>query len=373
MDLRSLPDVELAPLDPAVLLAKGLAIFEKELKRPIYEGDPVDGFLRGLCAFLLMAWARLELGVRQGFLASVGEGFIEHLGAFLNVKRLQPTFAKTRLRFTLQAPQVAPVIIPKRTRVASSGSTYFSTDFLAEIPPGELFVEVDATALDAGVACNGILPGQIKTVVDPLPYVVELTNLTVTSGGADKEELEAYRERIRLAPEEFSTAGPRLAYVALAKGAHQDICDASATSPSPGRVVLTVLCRGGRIPDPAGPECEAVRKKCSADMERPFTDEVVVGPPAAHAISYQVRWYLENERDAEFQAIEAALKKAVDDFDLRQRSELGLDVVPDDLISACRAAGAKRIEHPGLAFIPLERNEIANLTSTVVFGGLEGR
>jgi phage-related baseplate assembly protein len=41
---------------------------------------------------------------------------------------------------------------------------------------------------------------------------------------------EDLRQRIVLAPESFSVAGPELAYVFHARSAHPDVLDASATS-----------------------------------------------------------------------------------------------------------------------------------------------
>lgn len=42
----------------------------------------------------------------------------------------------------------------------------------------------------------------------PLPFVQSVTNTTESSGGADTETDDAYRQRIRSAPESFSVAAP---------------------------------------------------------------------------------------------------------------------------------------------------------------------
>src|SRR5690606_34861047 len=54
-----------------------------------------------------------------------------------------------------------------------------------------------------------------------------------------------FRHRIQLAPEGFSVAGPEGAYIFHALNADPDVLDASATSPTPGEVVVTVLSRSG--------------------------------------------------------------------------------------------------------------------------------
>ena len=54
-----------------------------------------------------------------------------------------------------------------------------------------------------------------------------------------------FRRRIILAPEGYSVAGPEGAYIFHALSADPDVLDASATSPTPGEVVVTVLSRTG--------------------------------------------------------------------------------------------------------------------------------
>ncbi|MRT52098.1 baseplate assembly protein, partial [Xylella fastidiosa subsp. multiplex] len=48
---------------------------------------------------------------------------------------------------------------------------------------------------------------------------------------------------IVLAPEGYSVAGPEGAYIYHAISAHADVLDVSATSPTPGDVIITVLSR----------------------------------------------------------------------------------------------------------------------------------
>lgn len=70
---------------------------------------------------------------------------------------------------------------------------------------------------------------------------------------------EAFRERIALAPEGWSTAGPRGAYEFHSRSAHADIKDVRASNAGAGVVQVAVLsqvgdgqCFGARIDNPAG-------------------------------------------------------------------------------------------------------------------------
>ena len=55
--------------------------------------------------------------------------------------------------------------------------------------------------------------------------IVKGTNITLISDGADEEEAESLRERIRQAPEKFSNAGSYGAYRYHTLSAHQSIID----------------------------------------------------------------------------------------------------------------------------------------------------
>lgn len=65
------------------------------------------------------------------------------------------------------------------------------------------------------------------------------------------ESDDDYRRRLLLQPEGESVAGPEGAYVFHALSAHPDVSDASAYSPWPAGVVVTVLGRGGQTPSAA--------------------------------------------------------------------------------------------------------------------------
>ncbi|MXP24717.1 hypothetical protein GRI39_01480 [Altererythrobacter indicus] len=57
-----------------------------------------------------------------------------------------------------------------------------------------------------------------------------------TRSAAVMEDDDNLRRRVLLAPDGYSVAGPRSAYVYHTLSAHPDVLDASATSPAPGEV-----------------------------------------------------------------------------------------------------------------------------------------
>lgn len=104
------------------------------------------------------------------------------------------------------------VYIPAGTRVTAGDGIYFATDDFAEVTAGADHIDVDCTCETVGTVGNDYIVGQIETLVDPVPYVAEVTNITKSEGGAGEETEENFRERIFLAPSSYSTAGPSDAY-----------------------------------------------------------------------------------------------------------------------------------------------------------------
>lgn len=91
------------------------------------------------------------------------------------------------------------------------------------------------TILRNGYHMERYAAGTITTLVDLIPYIESVTNLTETAGGDDGEPYteagdNRLRERIRLAPAKRSTAGPELAYIYWAMTADSSIIDVKAVS-----------------------------------------------------------------------------------------------------------------------------------------------
>ncbi|WP_459614359.1 baseplate assembly protein [Bordetella sp. 2513F-2] len=105
------------------------------------------------------------------------------------------------------------------------------------------------------------------------------------------EEDEDLRDRAQLAWEGLSTAGPRGAYEFHARSAHGLVADASAISPEPCDIVVSVLSREG---DGTASEevLSAVRAALSDEDVRPLGDRVTV--QSSQIIQYNVvaRLYL---------------------------------------------------------------------------------
>ena len=180
--------------------------------------------------------------------------------------------------------------------------------------------------------------------LDQLGAVFGVARLEITPADGDTPAVmegdEALRRRILLAPDSYSVAGPASAYIFHALAADGDVLDASATSPEPGEVVVSVLSRTGD--GTASPELLAtVDAALSADTVRPLTDSVTVQAAGLVAFDVTATLHLYAGPDAtliESAALDALLAR------LEELRRIGRDVPRSVLIAALHVAGVQRVE-----------------------------
>lgn len=158
------------------------------------------------------------------------------------------------------------------------------------------------------------------------------------------EEYDALRERIQLVYEGLTTAGPRNSYILHARNASGLVADATAESPAPAEVVVTVLSLEGD--GTAGAELlDQVDAYLSDDDRRPVADRLTVQsaeilPYRIDAVVFLVGTGPENEAIlAECNARLAAWKNP--------RRRLGVEVARSAIDAQLHVSGVARVEIPG--------------------------
>lgn len=371
MALVELPDIQFVEQDVDTVFLELVTVFQGITGRTLNRSDPEMLVMRAF-AQLFVQQRVLINQVAKGELLRYARGVIlDYLGE-PNTPRLQAEPAVTTERFTLSIPLVTPQIIPAGTRIApdgAEGTIMFATREAVTIPAGNTTVDVLIECLTPGVIGNGFLPGQLTTLIDPLPFVASVTNLTTTAGGADTEDDDSYRERIRMAPESFSTAGPEQGYIYWAKTASAAIVDVAAITEKPGEVTILPLLEGGIIPTQE--ILDAVTEKVNSRKIRPLTDKVTVQAPGVVPYDIVLTYYINRERAAESAVIQAAVIKAVESYALWQKSKLGRHINPSELISKIMNAGALRVEVVSPVYTPITDLQVAqDANINVTFGGL---
>ena len=112
---------------------------------------------------------------------------LDNLAPMVGVERMEAGKATAVVRFTLSAARTSATSIPEGTQVRTGEKQYFKTTKYAEIPAGEMSVDVEVLADEAGSGSDGIIAGEINTLVDPIPYIASAQNTSTSTGGTDTE------------------------------------------------------------------------------------------------------------------------------------------------------------------------------------------
>ncbi|MCS2172247.1 baseplate assembly protein [Scandinavium sp. TWS1a] len=201
--------------------------------------------------------------------------------------------------------------------------------------------------------------------------------LTVTPADKDAvppvaavmETDEALRLRIPAAFEGLSVAGPTAAYEFHAKSADGRVADASATSPAPAEVVLTVLSREGDGTADAD-LLAVVEKALNSESVRPVADRLTVR--GASIVNYSVRallyLYPGPESEPILEAARASLQKYI-----ASQTRLGRDIRLSAIYAALHVEGVQRVELLSpLADVVLDKTQAASCTDwSVSVGGTD--
>jgi phage-related baseplate assembly protein len=221
---------EFITTDADLIFEEIITKLEAGVSEPLYPGDERRIFGEALVPLFVAMYNAMNDAARQKMLRYARGEVLDALGERVGVERLAPTEATTVLRFALDSAITENVIIPKGTRATSDNARYFATTRTAVIEAGQLYVDVEAVSEGGGTQFNNIAVGALNVLVDLIAYVDTVSNIEVTAGGADEEDDDNLRERIRVAPSKLSTAGPVNGYRYWAMSADSSIADVRVKS-----------------------------------------------------------------------------------------------------------------------------------------------
>lgn len=319
--------------DPEAIMAEVRAQMEKMLGREIHPAQFEQLVLNIITYREVLLLERFNAGMAQMLFQFSTAPILDYIAGLVAVERLPAANAGCMVEFTLVAGH-GGVVLPMGTRVSTSDGVHiFEVVEDESIEAGRLTATVLVTAQTAGRAANGIGIGRIDTILDPYAWISSVENTTVTGGGSDVETDEALRERIRLAPSQFSTAGSRNSYIFHAMRANSSIIDVSVSSPVPGTVFIVPLCEGT--------EYEQVLRDiydvCSAEDVRPLTDTVIVAAPIEKDYDITVDIIVAN--GFEINDVQSRVQAALAEFTHSKSIRLGQSVVLSHIVEVCRVRG----------------------------------
>lgn len=369
MKLSDIPDVNFVDLDAKQIEAEVFAVYTAITGRNVEMGDPIRLFILFIVDLIIRLLNKINDTGRQNLIKHSTGTCLDGLAANAWITRIGASPATVTIKATLSAERERETVIPAGTRVSPGNNIYFATDKDLVIAAGELEGIVSATCTEIGTVGNNYIIGEIKTIVDPVPYVASMANITKSEGGAEVEEDDALRERVWEAPESLSVAGPAGAYRAKAMAVNSAIADVYPYSPSPGVVRNVVMLQNGGIP---GEEILAdVLEALNADTERPLTDYVEVVAPEVVSYDIDAKYYILS--DASAMTVQAKVAEAVNEYVAWQYGALGRDITPDKLQSLIYAIpGVKRVVITAPVHTVLREVQIAKPNSiSVTMAGSE--
>lgn len=294
---------------------------------------------------------------------------LTHLAATRGLIRKEPEYSRVKLRFSLSEVRGEAIGIPGGSRACDKNGHYFSTVEYAEIPAGSLFVDVDAEAIDSGTDSNGLTSGTINIIVDTLPYIASVTNISESKGGADTESDDSLTRRVFLSPGQYSTAGSEAAYEYHAMSFRSDIMDAKAYKSDDMEVTVHFLLSDGSIPDET--DMSVMHEYLLRPEIHPLTDLLVVSAPDEIDYDVNLIFYINKSDSNNATKIQTAVYNAIEEYISWQR-HVARDINPSDLIHRIREAGAKRVELTAPIFTTVNEKSVSKLNSySVIYGGLE--
>lgn len=373
-------DFQILDINPEQDEKDAIAMFEDETEKTLYpaqsERISISVFTKIFSLFKMQvneAFKNLLLPYAKGI-------FLDIIGALLGCPRLSASQAVSTLLITLYETLSVDKIIPAGTEIETVDGEYiFTTDEDLTIKAGELTGQVNITSVKAGSALN-YKKGEITNIIQNLEYVESVTNITDAEGGSDEEKDDAYRERLYIAAEKSSTAGPELAYKYYAMSADKSITDVqveckqenasitlngqtyteennsienddiSATInytsgifkitlkkqslsievkiPPCARVDIYALTETGT---PSENIIQKIYKEVNTEDRRPLSDLVVVS--GAEKQTYKIKAVVIVEKDAILDDVQKNVMTALNNYIIAKQKLLKQEILPSDIIT----------------------------------------
>lgn len=253
------------------------------------------------------------------------------------VARMKQEMAASGLTFESRDSDPATKLLQTFTYFSQLARQRINDAGRAVMPAYAVKSDLDNIAARTGIARKVITPADESTGT---PAVME----------SDDD----FRRRIVLGSEGYSVAGPEGAYIFHALSADADVSDASAISPAPGEVLVSILSRSGN--GTASPALIAkVLTYLSDDTRRPLTDYVTV--QSAQLVEYEIDYDLTTYIGPDGAVVYAASRAAVDAY-VAQSRRLGMDITRSAIFAAAHVAGAQNIDlHSPAADITISRTQ----------------
>lgn len=382
--------VKFTEINPKTIVSEVIEKIEEKTGSKLSEGDERRLFVEGLSSVLVAISNDINYTGNMNLLRNSSGDYLTQLAKNIySTDRLGAEKSKCPGMITLSEIQVEDVIIPKGTKITPDGKLMFCLDDDVTIQTGQQSSPCTLIAVEAGSKYNGFLPGKIKNIVDPVPYVESIVNTETSKEGCDEEDDDSLIERCQLSPEGYSTCGPDGAYKYFALSVSNAIADALPYSPSPGVVKILIILEGGE--KPSQELLDKVLLKCSSKTKRPLTDNVQAAAPEEVEYDINLTYYLDKNFESEITKWRKNIEGedldcssgAIREYIKWQQENIGRPISPDELrhkilssstykVDNRDVSGVRRIELSSPSYEIIGKYNIAKAKNiTVTYGGIE--
>lgn len=344
--------------NPELMFSEMNRIYRENGGDILFPGDEKSILLRTVLQVLVQAYAAFDNAARMRTLRyAVGE-YLDIIAEKMRLRRNLAEPARVELELTIR-DAVGSVSIPKGSLFSFNGIlTFETTEYAATITAGEeVKLVIPAQCTDEGEAGNGLEAGTILHPIEAVAHIVQVKTLAETTGGREREQDDAFRERLLASAFNDTVTGPELMYTAKAMDVSSGLIDASAVADNTfipgtpeigaeyglerGQVLVTLLF-GDTVSEPdklsiIDDVYEALRR----DDERPLTDCLIVREAETIEFSIKVRYMI--REGAPTDAI-TDIMAAVAEFREWQTTKIGRAFDPYKLTSMLYNANCARVE-----------------------------
>ena len=351
--------------NPETIIAEVIAKFEELSGRTLQPSQSERLMINTLAYREILVREQIQHAGAQMLIDFSTAPAIDYLAALVGVTRLSSSSASTTIRFTLVAGHNG-VVIPANTRVATSdGQIVFATQQATTVASAVTTADVISFAQSPGAAGNDYAIGEVNDILDPQAFIVSASNTTATSGGTDQESDDELRARVKLAPSQFSTAGPVDAYKFHTFKASPTIVDVGVLSSVPGTVNVYPLVEGGVVTPPE--TIALVVAALNDEKVRPLSDTVVVASPTI--INYAIEVELTIYESADSATVQSEKETALQGYADEKQALIGQDITLAQITSLSVGDGSTvynvNIVSP-VADVVVANTEVAVMTSLTV-------
>lgn len=368
-DERSFPDVEFVETDTAAIAKELTEAYEEAFDRTLAPGDPVKQFILWLASILSQERSYINIAAKRN-LPRYAEGeYLDSLSEiFYGVSREEASPAYVVLRFMLDEAVDEDILIPEGTEATQDGNLVFATNTEAVIHAGELFVDVTAECETEGTVGNGFAPGSITSLLEDIPYVSGVTNVTESVDGTDEGSDDELYNRGRESYEGYATTGTAGAYKYHVMQHNNAVSDALVRMLEPGRVGITILMDDGI---PSAETVAEMQEYISSDEIRTLTDTIEVSGAEAVPYSIELTYWGAATPAVGGEELDTLVNQATQEYIDWQKAKLGRRINPSKLIAYIIRAGADRVSIISPTEQKLSATQCAELTGEPIlrYGG----